>query len=52
MKFTKAALVFAFVLGFLGKAIAQFPSLNPDILRSRIEKFIEHCENNLEENQS
>ncbi|WP_255512698.1 hypothetical protein [Sphaerospermopsis sp. LEGE 08334] len=34
------------------KAIAQFPSLNPDILRSRIEKFIEHCENNLEENQS
>ena len=32
--------------------IIRFPSLNPDILRSRIEKFIELCENNLEENQS
>ena len=32
--------------------LIRFPSLNPDILKSRIEKFIERCENNLEENQS
>ncbi|MEY3401195.1 MAG: hypothetical protein RLZZ86_810, partial [Cyanobacteriota bacterium] len=31
--------------------LIRFPSLNPDILKSRIEKFIERCENNLEENQ-
>jgi hypothetical protein len=28
-----------------------FPSLNPDILKSRIEKFIEGCEDNLEDDQ-
>ncbi|MFM6343807.1 MAG: hypothetical protein ACKPFK_01485, partial [Dolichospermum sp.] len=32
--------------------LIRFPSLNPDILRNRIEKFIERCENNLGENQS
>ena len=32
--------------------LIRFPSLNPDMLRSRVEKFIERCENNLEENQS
>jgi hypothetical protein len=32
--------------------LIRFPSLNPDMLRSRVEKFIERCEDNLEENQS
>jgi len=29
--------------------LIRFPSLNPDLLRSRVEKFIEDCENNSEE---
>ena len=32
--------------------LIRFPSLNPDMLRSRVEKFIERCENNLEDDQS
>ncbi|MEA5597321.1 DUF6036 family nucleotidyltransferase [Rivularia sp. UHCC 0363] len=32
--------------------LIRFPSLNPDLLRSRVEKFIEDCESNSEEGQS
>jgi hypothetical protein len=32
--------------------LIRFPSLNPDMLRSRVEKFIERCEDNLEDDQS
>lgn len=30
----------------------KFPSLNPDVLRSRVDNFIERCEDNLEDDQS
>ena len=32
--------------------LIRFPSLNPDVLRSRVESFIEGFEGNLEEEQS
>jgi len=32
--------------------LIRFPSLNPDLLRSRVEKFIEDCESNSEEEPS
>jgi hypothetical protein len=32
--------------------LIRFPSLDPDRLRSRVENFIQHCENNLTEDQS
>jgi len=31
--------------------LIRFPSLNRDLLRSRVEKFIKHCEYKPEENQ-
>lgn len=32
--------------------LIRFPSLNPDVLRSRVEKFIERFEDKMEEEQS
>jgi hypothetical protein len=32
--------------------LIRFPSLNPDMLRSRVDNFIERCEDNLEDDQS
>jgi hypothetical protein len=31
--------------------LIRFPSLNPDVLRSRIEQFIQGCNSTSEENQ-
>jgi hypothetical protein len=31
--------------------LIRYPSLNPDLLRNKIEKFIENCESTLEDNK-